>query len=328
MSTMKDLADKAGVSQATVSRVLNGSSAVAPATKAHVMEWVRKLDFQPNLSARALASKRSNLIGLILPDIQNPYFADILYHVEKIALFNGFNILLSNSDGDYNKEKEIIKSMKARQVEGLLIGFADSNSPNISEIRKKELPTVVITQSYDGLDCVGVNHFSGGEMAARELLSQNPSRFLYHGNLQDDKYKGFIHALKESGIEEDRIDTLNLGNVWYHTQLRAYNSAIEYIKEKKNTKVGVFSYSDLSAFGFIHAAQDLQKRIPQDYSIIGFDDTFMCQIIRPKLSSIAQPKEEMGRTAIKHLLARIDKKTDMKDESFLLAPRLVRRETT
>ena len=329
MATMKDIADKAGVSQATVSRVLNGSSSVTPATKSHVMEWVRKLDFQPNQSARALASKKSNLIGLILPDIQNPYFADIIYHVEKIALFNGFNIILSNSDGDVKKEKEIIKSMKARQVEGLLIGFADSLSPGIDEIRHSELPAVVITQTFEEMDCVAVNHVSGGELAAKELLNQGVKRFVYQGNLNDDKYDGFLHALHNSGINDDDIITLDLGNVWYHTQLRAYNSALNFIKENPSkSKTGVFAYNDLSAFSFIHAALDLEKRIPEDYSIIGFDDTFMCQIIRPTLTSIAQPKEEIGRTAINHLLARIDKKLEIKKESYLLPPRLIRRETT
>jgi DNA-binding LacI/PurR family transcriptional regulator len=256
MATMKDIAEQAGVSQATVSRVLNGSSSVTPATKSHVMEW-------------------------------------------------------------------------ARQVEGLLIGFADSHSPSINEIRHTELPAVVITQTYEDLDCVAVNHFCGGEMAAKELIKLGVQRFVYQGNLDDEKYDGFLHALHNSGIHKDKITTLDLGNVWYHTQLRAYNNALKFVRENPfDSKTGVFAYNDLSAFSFIHAALDLEKRIPEDYSIIGFDDTFMCQIIRPTLTSIAQPKEEIGRAAINHLLARIDKKLDIKKESYLLPPRLIKREST
>ncbi len=332
MATMKDIANKAGVSQATVSRVMSDSSSVSQKTKAMVMEWVRKLDFEPNYSARALASSRSYLICLVLPDVMNPYFADIIYHVEKIASFNGFNILLCNSDGDPKREVDILKSLKSRQVDGVLIGFSDNHSPAIKILRDSELPTVVITQFHEDFDCVAVDHYAGGEMAARHFMDQGAEYFIYQGHTDDDKFRGYYNTLKDAGIPEDRLDIMDLGHVWYHTPQRAhkaYRRALEYLQNRKyDSKTGVFSYNDLSAFGFIHAVQDMHLTIPEQYSIVGFDDTFMCQVMRPTLTSIAQPKEEIGQLAIKYLLAKIDKKVDTGRESFLLTPRLVQRETT
>ena len=331
MATMNEIAIRAGVSQATVSRVINGSSAVSPETKAIVMEWVRKLDFQPNLAAKALVSNRSHLIGLVLPDVLNPYFTDIIYHIEKIAAFNGFNILFCNSDGDPKREQEIIKSLKSRQVEGLLIGFTDCHSPFIEELKSGTMKTVVITQSYPGLDCVGVSHQSGGQIAARHLIEKGCDRFLYQGNTDDDKYKGFIKELEDGGVPRTDIDVIDMGHVWYHNSRKAYNSAVGYMEDETlYGKTGVLAYNDFCALGFINAALDLKKKVPEQYSIIGFDDTYICQAVRPSLTSIAQPKEEIGRTAINLLFHKIEDRNQksIKPESILLAPSLVRREST
>ncbi len=123
MVTMQEIAKLAGVSQATVSRVLSGSAGVSASRKAKVMEWVRKLDFEPNFSAQTLAANRSLLIGVVVPDLMNPYFSEILAHIEKYSARNGYNIIIANSNGDQNREREIIKSLRARQVDGILIGL-------------------------------------------------------------------------------------------------------------------------------------------------------------------------------------------------------------
>lgn len=331
MATMNEIAKKAGVSQATVSRVINGSPSVSPETKALVMEWVRKLDFQPNQAAKALVSNRSHLIGLVLPDVLNPYFTDIIYHVEKIAAYNGFNILFSNSDGDVNRELEIMKGLRSRQVEGLLIGFTDGKSLIKEELRESPLKTVVITQDHAGFDCVAVSHVTGGQIAAGHLIESGCDRFIFQGNVEDGKYKGFIKGLKEHGVDDSLIEIIDMGHIWYHTSQKAYNNGLKYLEQNTpKGKTGVFAYNDFCALGFMNAARDLNRKIPEDYSIVGFDDTYICQAIRPMLTSISQPKEEIGRIAINLLLDKIDNKlsTERKAESVLLAPSLVRREST
>lgn len=330
MITMTEIANKAGVSQATVSRVLNGSTAVSPETKALVMEWVRKLDFEPNQSARALASNRTHLIGLVLPDMLNPYFIDIIYHVEKIAALNGFNILFCNSDGSTTRELEIFKSLKSRQVEGLLIGFAKPDSQMVEEVKNSNIQTVVITQDSEGLDSVSVNHKVGGEISARHLINSGCKRFIYIGEYFDDKYYGFVDELGNQGFSEDYIDVIDMGHSWAHSSRKAYNKALSYIESNDSKeKIGVFATNDYDALGFVNAAQDLNKSVPDKYSVIGFDDTYLCQAIRPSITSVSQPKEDIGRLAINMLLNKIAKKDSgsTKVEKIFLVPSLVKRDS-
>lgn len=331
MATMNEIAKKAGVSQATVSRVINGSTSVSPETKALVMEWVRKLDFQPNQAAKALVSNRSRLIGLVLPDVLNPYFSDIIYHVEKIAASNGFNIIFCNSDGQVQREQEIVRELRSRQVEGLLIGFADGNSIVKDDLKNNSLKTVVITQEEVDFDYVAVSHVTGGQIAASHLIERGCDHFLFQGSLKDGKYRGFIEGLHDSGIDESRIDIINMGEVSYQTSQKAYIQGSQYLEEHSHKgKTGLFAHNDFCALGFMNAARDHNKSIPEEYSIIGFDDTYICQAVRPRLTSITQPKEEIGRIAINLLLNKIDNK-DSENPAFdrvLLTPSLVKREST
>lgn len=330
MATMKEIADKAGVSQATVSRVLNGGTAVKPEKRARVMEWVRKLDFEPNRSARSLAANRSHLLGVILPDLMNPYFAEILTHIEKFAARNGYNVILANTEGDQRREREILKSLKSRQVDGILVGLSSPESAILPELREQKVKAVIVTQEYPGIDCVGVSHFKGGAQVAEHFLSTGIQRFAFFGPVKDDKYRGYRETLFDAGIAEDRIEVIGNEEWWLSMLQRGFQSAESYLETHRATsRLGVFAVNDPFALGVVHAGQELGMRIPEELAVVGFDDTFICQNVRPTLSSVSQPIEEIGRLAVELLLNRIESGyRDREQQHIQLDPRLVQRETS
>ena len=330
MITMKDIARRAGVSQATVSRVLSGTAAVSPAKKALVMEWVRRLDFEPNQSARSLAAKRSYLIGVMLPDLVNPYFSEILSHIERAAARSGYNVILANSEGSLIREREIFKSLKARQVDGFLAGLVSPDSPVLNEIRKQQVRTVVVTQDYKGIDCVSVSHFQGGKLVAEHFLESGIEEFAFFGREGDEKSQGFRDTLLNAGTSEENIKVID-NEVWW---LSMFNRGLHRVKEylasrKTDRRLGIMAVNDPFALAVVHAGQELGIRIPKEMAVVGFDDTFICVNTRPTLSSVSQPTEEIGRLAVDILLKRIESDAGGEtDRHVCLEPRLVHRETS
>lgn len=328
MSTMKEIAKKAGVSQATVSRVLTGSTSVSREKRARVMEWVRKLNFEPNQSARTLAARRSQLIGVVLPDLMNPFFADVLSNIERMLSRNGYNVILANSEGDSLREKDILKSLKARQVDGILV-VPTPETTILDELREQKIKSVVITLEYPGIDCIGVSHKKGGALVAEHMLTAGIKRFAYFGPSDDDKYMGFRDTLVAAGVPEDEIDVIGNQNWWLSMIKRGFHSAEQYLEtHRSGPRLGVFAVNDPFALGVVHAAQDLGISIPEELAVVGFDDTFICENVRPTLTSVAQPIEEIGRLAVELLLKRIESGYgDVEQQHIQLEPRLVKRET-
>ena len=329
MATMKDVADKAGVSQATVSRVLNGSPGVSREKRSRVMESVRKLNFKPNLSARSLAANRSYLLGVILPDLMNPYFAEILAHIERIASLNGYNVILANTEGDPLREKAEYASLKSRQVDGLLV-VPSPGTQILDELREQRVKSVVATLEFPGIDCVGVSHYKGGYLVAEHFLEIGIERFAFFGTTDDDKYRGYRDTLIKANLDEKSIDVIMNENWWLNSISRGYESARNYLAtHRAKSRLGVFAGNDPYALGVVHAVQDLEMSIPDEVAIVGFDDTFICESVRPTLTSIYQPIEEIGRLAVELLLARIEGgPTEKEEQHIVLEPKLVKRETT
>ncbi len=331
MKTMKEIAELANVSQSTVSRILNGSAGVSPAKRARVMEVVRKLDYKPNQTARSLASSRSQLIGVLLPDLMTPFFSEVLANIESMCARNGYNIIVCNSQGNERKEQEAFASLKARQVDGLLVGLTSPHSRLLSVLQKSSMHSVVITQDHPGIDCVGTSHAKGGELVARHFLENGVEKFLFLGPEHDEKLTGYQDALRIAGIPENRIEVLAVSDWFLHVSEQGYKAARAYLNtlSERSMKSGIFAVNDTFAFGAIHAAQDLGLSIPDTVAIVGFDNNYYCTSIRPLLSSVAQPTEDIGRIAVDMLLKRIDNSAASEERvSIQLEPELIRRETS
>lgn len=330
MATMEEIANKAGVSQATVSRVINGNDSVNPVLREKVMAWVRKLDYQPNATARSLVQNKSNLLGVIIPDISNPYFSEVVQAIEEEAERNGYNIILCNSTGSSIKEKKHIKTLFSRQIDGLLIAPTDQKESYLNKISKEKIPVVVVTQEIKDFDSVAVNHFRGGIMAASHLIDLGHTNVGYIGSIEDEKFKGFLSEIERNGLNINDNNVIESEGWMQLSTHDSYNKVVKYLdnNKKKLAATAFFANNDLAAFGAMQAFEEFGFSVPDEIAIIGFDNTSIAAVVRPGLSSIAQPTTSIGKLAVEILLKRINGIEQSKKADIILEPRLVIRESS
>lgn len=331
MTTMEEIAQKAGVSQATVSRVINGSASVSIETRQNVMYWVRKLNYQPNLTAQTLVSKQSYLLGMILPDISNPFFSDVLKIVEQEASLHGYNIIFCNTGDNIQKERHSLNILRGRQVDGLLLVPVDSNASHLRMLRHTKIPVVTIARDVDHFDSVSISYRHGGALVATHLLELGHANIGYIGPREEEKFQGFYEALTKQGVPVDDENVIAfekegepISSHEIHEKLSAY------LKKKKKGDVTAFLvYNDFGAFIVTHILQEHGYNIPEDIAVVGFDNTFLALEMRPTLTSVAQPMTEIGRLALEMLLERIAGKRPGEDNmKIILEPYLLVREST
>jgi len=329
MGTMKEIAEKAGVSVSTVSRVLSGSASVAPNKRQLVMEWVRKMDYKPNVSAQILMSKRSALIGIIVPDFLNLFFVEVLNQVEREATLHGYNIILCNSEGQTSREREHLASLKARQVDGILLAAVSPSSPILTTLKNGNIPAVTFTQELKDFDSVSISHYGGGSLVARHFVDIGHTRTAFIGPEADPKFQGFRDYLQRAGLEIRKDDIITLEDWKQNVTHEAYLRTEEWLKRMGgDLPTAIFAFNDMTAFGVLHACRSHELRIPQDIAVAGFDNIFISRESIPAITTIAQPNEEIGRLAINMLLNRITGKAPSKPERVELEPRLIPREST
>jgi len=326
---MKEIAQKAGVSRATVSRVINGHSSVSAEKRKIVMEWVRKLDYQPNKIAQSLVQSQSHLIGVIVPNISNPFFSEIIDTVEYEANRQGYSIVVCNTRGNIQKEKNHINTLKSRQVDGILIvPIIDINTPHIDSFQQGDIPVVAITRKVHKFDSVLVSHKEGGAQVARHFIDMGHRDIGFIGLTKDEKFKGLKGELNKNGIEFDSYNLIEGGYEGRISSEKVYTQVKDYLDKGKLKATAFFAYNDLAALGAIHAFQDYGLKIPDDIIVAGFDDIFLASQVRPNLTSVAQPTQEMGRVAIEILLNRISEENTKDKLEIELEPSLIVREST
>jgi len=328
MPTMKDIAKYADVSLATVSRVLNGIGNVSTEKRKRVMEWVQKLEYTPNASARDLAGSRSYLLGVILPDISNPFFAEILCQMEEQAFLYGYSIMLSNTKGRKNKIREIINVYNARQVDGLLICIDPRESSLISNILNKGIPAVSFTQSIDQVDSVFVSMERGGALVAQHFLDLGHEKITFIGEKTDPKFIGFEKYLNENGVF---VDDQNISAIdgWSDLSSETVLQKLRnFVFNMDEDVTAIFALNDITAIHVMQVLQERKIRIPEDIILAGYDNIFLSREIDPSLTSVAQPTKEIGRLSVEMLINRINNKQDDPTEKIILEPRLIVRQST
>ncbi|GAA0308493.1 LacI family transcriptional regulator [Gracilibacillus halotolerans] len=303
MVTIRDVAKYANVSVATVSRVLNNKGQVSEETKRNVREAIEHLKYRPNLVARTLYKKTSSMIGLIVPDITNPFFPALARTVEDRARSYGYTVILCNTDGSTEKEADYISSLQQKGIDGIIIStnrseaddFKDIDIPLVAldRIVNSEIPTVTAenkngaikaTKHLIDVGCQKVVHIQG----PRELATTN------------DRKDGFLEVVQEADIEHVVVEADFDIKV-------AEETAYQLLQEQTNID-GFFAGSDVIALGIIKAAHRLGLNIPEDLQIVGFDGIEMGKIFIPSLTTIEQPIYEMGALAVDLLSQQIEKK--------------------
>ncbi|GAB6989951.1 LacI family DNA-binding transcriptional regulator [Paenibacillus pini] len=292
MATIRDVAKLACVSVATVSRVINKTGYVHADTRHKVEAAVKQLNYTPNEVARSLYKRKSRLIGLLLPDITNPYFPQLARGVEDEMQKNDFRIIFGNSDENHRKEQEYIQTFIQNNVVGVI---SSTNDPNSDTYSKLKIPVVFLDRTSTDSPSVYSDGREGGRIAAREMISRGSKRITVmqgpvHIRPAQDRFQGALEVLEENKISYNVIQTTSFS--FAEAELWA-----KELFDKHLDTDGIIASNDIVATAVLHEAHRLGRRVPDDVQIIGFDDIPLSALLSPSLSTIHQPAYEMGRQA-------------------------------
>jgi LacI family transcriptional regulator len=322
MMTIKDVARIAGVSVATVSRVLNESGYVNVDTRKKVEAAIKEMNYTPNEVARSLYKRKSKLIGLLLPDITNPFFPQLARGIEDRMQEQGYRIIFGNSDENKDKEMDYIQTFIQNNVIGMI---SSTNFPESDVYSKLKIPVVFLDRTSNDSPSVYADGRKGGRLAAQEIIARGSRKITVlqgpaHIKPAQDRFMGAIEVLKETGLLYNVIQTSSFS----HTEAEQW--AVELFDKYIDTD-GVIASNDIVATAVIHEAHRLGKRVPQDLQIIGFDDIPVSSLLSPSLSTIRQPAHDMGREAA-GLLIQLIEQDKVEDKIIQLPVSFVERETT
>ena len=330
MPNMKEIAHLAGVSLGTVSNVLNGSPTVRESMRRKVMEAVEATGYQPSQLARGLRRDKSDMIGMMIPDITNPFFPAVVRGAQDVAFRQGFQLILCNTDNDSEMEAAHLRSLRTYLPSGLImIPCSLSNLTAQTEGYAKAGTAVVcvdrLPKDWSG-DSVTADNERGGYLAAEHLLrAGHRSVAMINGPRQfanvQDRMKGFRRALRESGVEVPPE----------YVQETAFDQSSGYRKTQMLMKLqprptAIFAGGDVIAFGVLRALDEAGLRCPGDVSVVGFDDLDLSENTSPPLTSVSQPGYQMGSTAARLLIERLGGKSGAA-EHVLLATSVRMRES-
>lgn len=322
MITMTEIAKLTHVSQPTVSRVLNGSMTVAPEIRERVLACAREHDYQFNALAKGLQGSKTKLLGVLVTDISNGFFADLAKRIEAEARENGYSIILFNSDYNPRNEQEYLDVVRRYRVDGVLaVPIRETSGEWREYVKKLDVPVVTVTRRAKGLDSVYVDHAQAGAMVAAHLLERGFRRFLFIGKDYDGKYVGFRRSLVEIGYGP------RTANVVYQDDVQM-NRALEDWLGQSPERGAVFAGNDIYALRVLDALRRLKVSVPEEVGVIGFDDTSMGRYLNPRLSSVSQPIAKMAHEAVARLLDRIDRSGPREALDDPLSASLVIREST
>lgn len=328
--TIYDVAREANVSMATVSRVINRNPNVKPTTRKKVLATIERLGYRPNAVARGLASKKTTTVGAIIPDISSIFFAELARGIEDIATMYKYNIILSNSDQNKEKELQLINTMYEKQVDGILFMGGNITAEHVEQFSSANVP-VVLAATYDEtktIPSVNIDYELAAYEATKFLINQHHSQpgFIYGQEntkkRNQFKYDGYIKALEEYSIpiNEDRVIKSGYS---YQAGIEGVNQLLA-LDEKPKT---VFVASDEMALGVIHGAQDKGYNVPADIEVFGFNNTRLATMVRPTLSTIVQPMYDIGAVGMR-LLTKYMNKEEVAEKEVILPHRIIERNST
>ena len=327
--TIREVAQAAGVSVATVSRVVSGSSHhVRPDTRRRVMGAVTRLRYHPNLVARGLKKRVTHTVGLIVPDISNPFFPAIARGIEDVASRAGFGVLLCNTYEDLAKERAYLNLLDHRMVDGMIFATVGANTTHLRMLRRRGVPAVLIARVPEGvgIDAVLVDNRRGTREATEHLLHLGHRHIAFIGGpptLPDaiERRAGYEEALVAAGIA---VAPVLIRDGGFRAEGGA--AAVEVLLEQPLPFTAIVAANDLMAIGAMEKLRRRGRRIPEDVAIVGFDDITFASLVEPRLTTVAQPKYRMGRLAMERLLDLLGG-GDRTPRRLVLEPKLVVRES-
>jgi LacI family transcriptional regulator len=325
--TIRDVALRAGVSVATASNVVNGNRPVGEASRRRVLEAIAALDYRLDRAASALRGRSTRLIGMVVPDITNVFFASLVHGVEALADRDGYDLLIVSTSEDAANERRRVEALIARRIDGLIAVPANDQSMTAFKGGSRLPPTVLIDRgaAAPGFDTVRADCFAGGYAAARHLidLGHRDIAILTHSRGLDNieqRIAGCRRALAEAGLDgRDRV-------IYGGHDLESLRGAIEL--ERPDRPTAIFALTNVCALASIKAARSLGLEIPGDVSIVGFDDFDWMSALSPYLTTVAQPVDDFASAAWRLLMGRLKGEAAPEVERIELPCTLKQREST
>lgn len=324
---MREVADRAGVSKTTVSHVLNETRFVEEETVSRVRQAMSELGYRPNRLARSLRRHETNTIALIVPDNTNIYWAEVARFVEQTGFNAGYTVLLCNSEWSIERERKYLETLLERQIDGIIVAASNLRSDVLEEICAANVPVVVIglIPTQPSVSAVRVDDEYGGYLAGEFLYRLGHRHVGCIGTGREftvqSRIDGFLRALSAAGIDPSSVAIAN-GDFSYPS-----GEACTYrLLEQQPDLTAIFAVNDNMALGAYKALHRLKRRIPDDISVIGFDNIIYGSAVMPELTTIAQPIGELGETATRLLLKKIEN-PQSGSETAILQPTLIERES-
>jgi len=323
MVTIFDIAKEAGVSVVTVSRLMNNPGIVSRRTASKIYKAMEKFHYQPSQIARSLVGKRSNTIGVIMPDIKNTFFNSWFRFIEEYATSHGFNLLLSNTDEDSEKEMRCIKLLQSQRVDGVII--AAHSRKSVDYLLKSNMRFILFDRVYEGIQAnfVTTDHYDGAFNAAEYLISLGHKRIaIYHGPgvLYPDveRTAGFRDAMKKHHLKVDENMVLNCE----FQEEKAHKATLELL-QRKETPTAIFPFNGLMSKGVIKALREAHRYIPEDISLLSFDEIPGQDIFKPEITHVIQPINTLGKDVITALIDMIKFPEKQKKVRITIKPKLI-----
>jgi LacI family sucrose operon transcriptional repressor len=321
---LKDIAQKVGVNVATVSRVINNKGYISKTLHQKVYSAMEELNYHPNEVARSLLRKRSNVIGLVVPTVAHPFFGELFQCIENYAYTQKYRVMLCNSQHDQEKELSYLTLLKANQVDGIIMA---SQTIEVAEFSKIKLPVVTIEREIDQIPYISSDNYDGGRLATELLIAKGCRKIamitgsLGLNMLSNLRYAAFATVSEAHGVWHTIVQTdLNGFNP------ENYDTIIEELLKRNPDIDGIFASSDLIAAHIIKICHYLNKAIPEELKIVGYDGIPFGELTLPPLTTVKQPVSQMGHLAMDLLIKQINKLPV--ENQNILPVTLIERQTT
>lgn len=327
MAGIRDVAKEAGVASCTVSRVLNGTANVSPETREKIEKAMKKLNYVPNELARGMFLGKSSTIGMLVPNIQHPWFSSLANVIEKKLYEKGYKLMLLCTSEDRERELECFRMLRSNVVDGIICG---TTSCDVSDYLKVEKPMVMLDYKVgQAFPAVVSDHEMGAALAADEFIRSGCKYVIHVCGAQDD---GNIlsfrsHTRLDEILSEQGIYSRQVPIQWNDFDFEGYFELAKYLLEEYDQIDGIMA-ADLPALAFLKAAIALGRKIPEELAIVGYDGTFVTRTGMVKLTTVCQDYTEIAQRAVDTLLEMIQNKDAPQEEELLVPMRLERGETT
>ena len=332
--TIKDIAEKLNVSVATVSRAMRNSQEIKKETKQAVLKMAKEMDYHPNLLASSLSSKKSKIIGVVVPTINRYFWSNSIAGIENIAYKEGYKVMIFQSGESLEKEEAIVETLANSRADGIIIAFSKETHTfdHIQHVIDREIPVVLFERTCETIDTsiVKTDDVSGAKEMTNHFISRGKKHIAYIGGplalgVCRDRHKGFLAALEQANMQVNQDHVINLRDFTFELA----GEALQTLWMQDLKPDAVFCFADILAIGALHKAQKMGIKVPEQLAIAGFGNDITGRFITPSITTMSQPSFEMGELAAQIILEEIELSEEPSPKrTEIMKPQIIIREST